>query len=175
MIRLAGLEKESIVDGEGYRYTIFTQGCSHHCQGCHNPETWDFEGGKLVDTDSLLSEATSNPLIDGVTLSGGDPFFQAKELLELCKALKEKGVSVWAYTGFKFDEFLNFKLGKEHDERITRDMLKLLKFIDVVVDGPFILSERTLELSYRGSRNQRLIDVKKSLRKNAIVEYKLTA
>lgn len=173
MIRIAGIEKESIVDGEGFRYAIFTQGCNHHCQGCHNPETWDFDNGELIDDNSIINEVLSNPLLDGVTLSGGDPFFQAKELINLCKTLKEHNISIWAYTGFVFDEFIKFKKHEPCDERINKDMIKLLKYIDVVVDGPFILNQRSLELLHKGSTNQQIIDVKKSLKKNDTVEYKL--
>ena len=109
MIRVASIEKESTLDGEGWRYVIFTQGCSHNCKGCHNPQTHSFDGGELMDDSTLLSDILSNPLLDGITLSGGDPFFQAKQLIDLCKSIVDNGLNIWAYTGFIFDEFIKFK------------------------------------------------------------------
>ena len=174
MIRIASIERESTVDGEGWRYVIFTQGCNHNCKGCHNPQSHDFDGGKEVTDQELLDDILSNPLLDGVTLSGGDPFFQADKLLNLVKACKEQELTVWAYTGFIFDEFIKFKNNLSCDKRITSDMLKLLKYIDIVVDGPFILNKKSMNCLYRGSTNQRLINVKESLKHNKIVEYKIT-
>lgn len=173
MLRIAGIEKESIVDGEGIRYVIFTQGCNHNCLGCHNPESHDFNGGTLVSDEHILNEIKENPLLDGITLSGGDPFFQAKELLNIVKTCKSNGLDIWAYTGFIFDEFLNFIDNKKCDKRIDDNMIKLLKHIDVLVDGPFILNQKTLEKGFKGSKNQRIIDVKESLKKNKVIEYNL--
>lgn len=171
MIRIASVEKESIVDGDGIRYTIFTQGCTHNCLGCHNPKTHDFNGGYEVEDDELLSDICENPLLDGVTLSGGDPLFQAKQLLNFVKSVKSKGYTIWLYTGFIFDEFLKYINNETCDSRINSDMIEVLKYSDVVVDGPFILKYRTLDALYRGSTNQRLIDAKKSFANNKIVEY----
>lgn len=173
MLRIAGIEKESIVDGEGLRYVIFTQGCSHNCHGCHNPETHDFNGGKIVNTQDLLNEILANPLLDGVTLSGGDPLFQAKQCIEIVKACKENNLTVWLYTGFEFEQFIRFLNNEKCDERINKYMISLLRKVDVVVDGPFIESKKTLDSLFRGSSNQRLIDSKKSLRSRKIVEYKI--
>jgi len=170
MIKVADIEKESIVDGVGIRYTIFTQGCSHNCEGCHNPSTHDFNGGTPMSDVKLLADIKSDPLIDGITLSGGDPFFQAAELINLVKQCKRFGLTVWAYTGFIFEEFIKFMDNEKCDKRITQDMIDLLKLIDVLVDGPFILSMKTYECLYRGSYNQRIIDVPNSIKEHRVVE-----
>lgn len=153
-IRIAGTVNDSIVDGPGYRYTIFTQGCPHHCPGCHNPETHPFEGGKTVDTQVIIDQFRENPLLDGITLSGGDPFCQPEAGLVLARAARENRLTVWAYTGYTWEALV-----KENDSA----RMALLQAIDVLVDGPFILAQRSLELKFCGSRNQRLIDVPKSL------------
>jgi anaerobic ribonucleoside-triphosphate reductase activating protein len=176
-MRIAGIEYNSTVDGEGWRTAIFFQGCSHGCKGCHNPQTWDFSGGKEINLQELVdlikTSCKENSLIDGVTLTGGDPFFQAEEIVELCKELKKENLNIWAYTGFIFDEFLNFKNNCEHNEKITQSMLDMLNYIDVVVDGPFIISKRTIEKPYVGSSNQRLIDVQKTLKASEVILYNL--
>ena len=171
-IRIAGIERNSIVDGEGLRYVVFTQGCKHKCKGCHNPETWDFDGGKEIDTEELLDEIKKDPLLDGVTLSGGDPLFQADRLIEFAKQIKEYGLNIWIYTGFIFDNFIKYRNNEITDDRINMDMIKLLEIADVVVDGPFIISKRTLNLKFRGSSNQRIIDTKKSFENNKIIEWR---
>jgi anaerobic ribonucleoside-triphosphate reductase activating protein len=173
MLRIAGIINESIVDGEGYRMAVFTQGCNHNCPGCQNPNTHDFNGGEEMEWQDIYNRYKEMPWLDGITLTGGDPFFQAKELTKLVKALKKDNVSIWAYTGFVFDEFLNFINDKSCDKRITKDMITLLKSLDVVVDGPFIENEKTLDEYYRGSKNQRLVDVKKTLKLNKVELYEL--
>lgn len=173
MIRIASIEPESTIDGEGWRYVIFTQGCNHNCKGCHNPQTHDFNSGKLVSDSELISQIQENPLLDGITLSGGDPFFQAENIINLAKQCKDLGLTVWAYTGFIFEDFLNFKNNCKTDSRINQAMLDLLQYIDVVVDGRFILEQKTLDSKYIGSKNQRIIDVKESINKNTPVLYKL--
>ena len=155
-IRIAGLVDDSIVDGPGFRLAVFTQGCPHHCPGCHNPDTHDFNGGKSETTERIIGRMLSNPLLDGVTLTGGDPFCQAEACAMIAVAAKQAGLSVWAYSGWTYEQLL--EKGKTEP-----DIMKLLSFVDVLVDGPFILSQRTLELRFRGSKNQRLIDVKRSL------------
>lgn len=172
MIRVASIYKESIVDGEGYRMAIFLQGCNHYCKGCQNSQTWDFNGGTEMEISDIIKDYNKD-IMDGITLSGGDPFFQADKLDELFEFTSKNNISLWAYTGFTFDEFLKFINNKDCDKRITKDMIKMLKHIDVVVDGPFILEQRTLDNSYYGSKNQRIIDVKKSLKSNKIIEYTL--
>lgn len=170
MIRVADIYKESIVDGEGYRMAIFLQGCNHHCKGCHNPQTWDFNGGTEMNVSDIID--MYNPdIMDGITLSGGDPFFQADKLQELFKYCEDKSISLWTYTGFIFDEFLKYINNEPCDSRINDSMIEMLKYTEVVVDGPFILEQRTVEALYRGSTNQRLVDVKKSLDENKVIEY----
>ncbi len=153
-VRLFGIEKSSIVDGPGIRFAVFMQGCPHACPGCHNPESHDFNGGYFSDTDEIISEFNKNPLLQGLTLSGGEPIMQPEASLVLARAAKEKNLDVWLYTGYVFEELLKNK----------NDAVKeLLNYLDVIVDGPFILKERSIELLYCGSKNQRLIDVKKSI------------
>lgn len=173
--RVANIVKDSIVDGEGYRYVIFFQGCNHNCYGCHNPQTHSFDGGVELDDNDIIAdlEKCNKAGLMDITLSGGDPFFQAKQILSLVKTLKEKDYNIWAYTGFIFDEFLNFINKKDCDKRITHDMINLLHYIDVVVDGPFVLSKRTVEGRFVGSTNQRLVDVHKSLIENKVVLYEI--
>lgn len=165
IIRIAGIENDSIVDGPGFRLAVFTQGCVHHCPGCHNPETHPFDGGKEVDTDRIVRLMEENPLLDGITLSGGDPFCQPAACAELAKAAKAMGLNVWAYSGWTYEELM--EMSKE-----SPDILRFLENTDVLIDGPFILAERTLELRFRGSRNQRQIDVQKSLLEGKAVELK---
>ena len=159
MLKLSGIQTDSIVDGPGIRTTFFCQGCPHHCEGCHNPETWPFEGGTEVETDVLLDMVTTNPLCRGVTFSGGEPFAQAEGYLELAKALKEKGYEVASYSGYTFEQLLSG----------TAAQRELLQNIDVLIDGPFILAEKSLEVPFRGSKNQRILDVPKSLQAGAPV------
>lgn len=158
-IRLAAsLQPDSIVDGEGIRTVIWTQGCNHHCKGCHNPETWSFDSGYLVDVDSVIKEIDSLTGQDGITLSGGDPFYQVDACTLIAKHCKDKKLNVWCYTGFLYEDLIK-----------DTKMLELLKYIDVLVDGPFVLKERSLDLYFKGSSNQRIIDVPKSLKENKIV------
>lgn len=184
-MKIAGIERSSTVDGECWRYVIFFQGCLHKCKGCHNPETWNFTGGEEMTTQQILDDLHEfdNAHFYDITLSGGDPFFQASEVKELAKELKADDRNIWAYTGFKFEKFLeNLDTAQAIDTRtftdkdkpeITADMIELLNYIDVVVDGKFMESKLTLELPYRGSTNQRLIDVKESLKKRKVILYNL--
>lgn len=159
-IQIAGTVNDSIVDGPGLRFAVFTQGCSHHCPGCHNPETHDPCGGYKEDTDVLIARMKKNPLLSGLTLTGGDPLEQSVPCLELAKAAHEMGLNVWAYTGYTWEQLL-----RENDP----DRMALLREVDVLVDGPFILEQRSLELDFCGSKNQRLIDVKQSLETGSVV------
>ncbi len=161
-LRIAGKTPESIVDGPGLRYTIYVQGCPHHCEGCHNPQTHDFSGGHDVDTDDILNEILENPLLDGVTFSGGEPFCQAKALSELGNKIKQHGLGLMAYTGYTIE----YLLSNSNDENAY---LPLLKEIDYLVDGKFVLSLKSYEAKFRGSTNQRIIDVRKSLDTNEVV------
>ena len=153
MLELSGIVSDSIVDGPGIRTTIFSQGCPHHCEGCHNPETWAFGIGTPMEEERLLQIVVENPLCRGVTFSGGEPFAQAEGFCKLAKLLKEKGYEVASYTGYTFEQLLSGNNAQR----------ELLKNIDILIDGPFLLGERTLEMSFRGSKNQRILDVPKSL------------
>ena len=153
MLNLSGIQGDSIVDGPGIRTTFFCQGCPHHCEGCHNPETWPFEGGTPMPTEALVEIVTANPLCRGVTFSGGEPFAQAEGFGELAKALKEKGYEVASYSGYTFEQLLHG----------TPAQKALLAQLDVLIDGPFVLAERSLQTPFRGSKNQRILDVPKSL------------
>lgn len=155
-IRIAGIMDDSIVDGPGLRLTVFTQGCTHDCPGCHNPESHDPAGGKDKDTAEIIEMIDDNPLLDGLTLSGGEPFLQAEACTVLACAAKERGLSVWTYSGWTFEALL---------ERAKADpaVLTLLESTDVLVDGPFILAEKSYDVEWRGSKNQRLINVPASL------------
>ena len=159
-LRIAGTVGESITDGPGFRFTIFTQGCPHHCEGCHNPQTHDFCGGEIVDTDSLFDRIKSNILLSGVTFSGGEPFEQASALIDLARKIKSIGLELAAYSGYTFDQLVS----------AGGDKLELLKLCDVLVDGRFVLAEKSLMLRFRGSKNQRLIDVQNSLKNGAVCE-----
>ena len=156
-IRLAAdLQTDSIVDGPGLRAVLWTQGCGHHCKGCQNPTTWDFEGGGLVPIEMVKEAISELEYHTGLTFSGGDPMFQVDACLEIAKYAKSLGLDIWVYTGFTFEELL--KMSK------TKPVyLDFLKEIDVLVDGKFILEQRDLSILFRGSRNQRLIDVQKTL------------
>lgn len=163
-IRIAGTVCESIVDGPGFRYAVFVQGCPHNCPGCHNPHTHSFNGGKVVDTDELFNECTENPLNKGVTFSGGEPFCQAEALYVLGKKFKEHGYGLMCYSGWTFEELTQKGESEEYVKR-------LLSILDILADGRFIAERRDITLPFRGSGNQRLIDVKASLEKNTVTEY----
>lgn len=154
MLNLAGITGDSIVDGPGIRTTVFCQGCPHHCPGCHNPETWEFGCGTDMDEATVLEIVKSNPLCHGVTFSGGEPFSQAAAFARLGRMLKAAGYEVASYSGYTFEELLAG----------TRDQRALLETLDVLIDGPFLLAERSLELNFRGSRNQRVLNVPESLK-----------
>lgn len=166
-MRISGIISESIVDGPGIRLVVFFQGCSHNCLGCHNPDTHSFSGGKEITVDEIIDKIEKAPYLDGITLSGGDPFFQVEEMLKLLKIVKEKtNVNVWVYSGYTFEEII--ELGKKKNE-----YLEVIKYIDVLVDGRFIFEKRDISLQYKGSTNQRIIDVIKSREMDMIVEYSL--
>ncbi|MBQ3291608.1 MAG: anaerobic ribonucleoside-triphosphate reductase activating protein [Mogibacterium sp.] len=162
-IRVCGIEPESIVDGPGFRYVLFVQGCPHRCPGCHNPESHDFNGGTEMTIDEIFTQIKSNPHLRGVTFSGGEPFEQVPALLELGKKIKESGMSLMSYTGYTLEE-----LKKRHDPETD----ELLGLLDILVDGRYIESLRNLTLIYRGSENQRVIDMKKTRKSGKVVLYK---
>ncbi len=154
VLNIAGFNKNSITDGPGFRFVIFAQGCVHNCKGCHNPETHAFGVGENYTAAEIIAMIRKNPMIKGVTLSGGDPFCQPKEFAVLSAELKKLGYEICAFTGYMYEALV-----KDTDD----DKYKLLQQVDILIDGPFIESEKSLDLKFKGSRNQRTIDVKKSL------------
>lgn len=165
-IRISGIINESIVDGNGIRTVVFTQGCPHHCIGCHNPQTHDFNAGYIVDTNKIFTDFKSNPLLTGITFSGGEPFMQPVPLTYLAKQVHSINKSVISYTGFTFEELITLSKNKP-------EIFELLKNVDYLIDGKFILSEKSLNLKFRGSKNQRIIDVQKSIKQNIIIQVSL--
>lgn len=162
-IKLAAyLQPDSIVDGEGIRTVIWTQGCPHHCLGCHNPDTHDMSGGALVDLEEVYDIINELEGQDGITFSGGDPFIQPKECAEIAKYAKKKGYNIWSYTGYTFEQLLTLSEKKP-------EIMDFLKEIDVLVDGKFELAKKNYKAKFRGSYNQRIIDVKKSLKENKAI------
>jgi len=165
MIKIAGVQLESVVDGYGIRNTIFTQGCPHHCKGCHNPETWPVNKGKLFDYDQqmkFINNSKQNPLIDGLTLSGGDPIMQVHDVLEFTKLYKKEipHHNIWLYTGYTYEELI---------EMNNPDVNELLSMIDVLVEGRFVLELKSLDVLFRGSTNQRLIDMNQTTPDNIVL------
>lgn len=147
-LRVAGIIEESIVDGPGLRFVLFLQGCRMHCKGCQNPQTWDFDGGTPVSAQDILARIQVDPLVHGITFSGGEPFEQAEALLPLAAELKRRGYHLMAFSGYTFEQLLR-KPG-------CRELLSLL---DLLVDGPFVEEQKSLELRFRGSRNQRILNM----------------
>jgi len=161
MLNLAGIVEDSVVDGPGLRTVVFCQGCPHRCRGCHNPDTWEYGIGTEVSGDQLYDIITRNPLSKAVTFSGGEPFTQAHELAQAAGRLKEKGYEIASYSGYTFEQLLNG----------TAEQKELLNVIDVLIDGLYVQEERSLGLNFRGSENQRVLNVRESLKhKKAIAE-----
>lgn len=161
-LRIAGTVNDSIVDGPGIRFAIFVQGCPHNCEGCHNPQTHDFSGGEESDTDTLLERIKGNPLLDGVTFSGGEPFCQAQALAHLGRQIKALGLNVITYTGYEFEEL--------YANRNTNGWGELLEVTDYLIDGEFILAQKDWGIKFRGSSNQRYIDCQASLQAGQAIE-----
>lgn len=167
LIRLASkLQKDSIVDGEGIRAVIWTQGCPHHCPSCHNEETWDYNGGFLEDVEDLKKEINTLDDEVGVTFSGGDPFEQPEACFELAKYIHSVHLNVWCYTGYTYEQLL--KKGEKDP-----NVMNFLREIDILVDGPFVLKLKSYDIKFRGSKNQRIIKVQESLNANKVVLYDL--
>lgn len=169
-LRIASIVKDSIVDGPGIRLVVFTQGCVHNCPGCHNPNTHDLAGGYNIEIEDIVSMLKDNPIYDGVTLSGGDPFEQPIECTKLIWRIKDLNpkYTIWTYTGYTYEQI-------KSAENYLWDLL--FQNSDVVVDGPFIESLKSYDLKFKGSSNQRIIDTKKTLSSDSIVlwesEYSL--
>jgi anaerobic ribonucleoside-triphosphate reductase activating protein len=164
ILRLAGIVKESVVDGPGIRMVVFVQGCPHHCPGCHNPDSHDPAGGYESSTDDVIGAFPDGKLVRGVTLSGGEPFAQAEALVLVAAEAKKRGLSVVTYTGYRLEKLL--EMGAQDPE-----IIELLHLTDIWVDGPFEQDRRDLDLAFRGSANQRLIDVPATLRQGKVVEW----
>ena len=159
-LRISGIEPESIVDGKGFRYAVFTQGCPHACPGCHNPETHPFTGGSVADVRDIFRQVCENPLLRGVTFSGGEPFCQPAPLAELGRMAHERGLDVTTFTGYLYETLL-----LKHDPAVDA----LLAQTDTLIDGPFVLARRDLSLRFRGSSNQRVIDMNATRREGKVV------
>lgn len=159
-VQIAGVVEESIVDGPGIRYAVFVQGCPHHCPGCHNPQTHSFEGGYEADTEELFAQLKQDPILKGVTLSGGEPFCQPAPLAELAKQVHSLGRDVVTYTGYTYEQLTAMEDPAVHG---------LLDETDLLVDGPFLQERKNLELRFRGSENQRLIDLRETRRTGRLV------
>ena len=161
-LAISTIQTDSIVDGEGIRSVIWFQGCGHACPECHNPETWDFDAGEVVSIEDLKRQIDELEFQSGVTFSGGDPMYQIDALIELAKYVKEKGMNVWVYTGFLYDDLV--KMAEKNNK-----YREVLDYIDVLVDGPFKIALKSFDCAFRGSSNQRLIDVKKTLENNKVI------
>ncbi len=152
-LRIAGISEDSLVDGPGLRFVIFFQGCPYACPGCHNVETWDKDGGEVITTNSLQAKWRTNFLLDGITFSGGEPLAQKEALLDLVKKAKADNLNVTLYTGNTFENIM------VENDPLT---MQILTYVDYLIDGPFVLSKRSSDVLYRGSTNQRIIDIKKT-------------
>ena len=159
-MRVVDIVDGTSVDGPGLRTTIYFAGCAHRCPGCHNPQTWDFKAGKDLTVKELIDHIVENDF--DVTFSGGDPFYQAKDIIELAGQIKLLGKTIWCYTGFTFEEISAYP-----------EMSRMLPYIDVLVDGPFIQAKHDPELIFRGSSNQRLIDVPATVAAGHIIDADL--
>ncbi len=159
-LRIAGIIRESIVDGNGLRFVVFGQGCPHHCPGCHNPQTHDFAGGKFVSIESLLREIGQNPLLRGVTFSGGEPFVQPEGFAALARGIQKLPghLDITVYSGYTYEQLLELPGAGE-----------LLDLCDYLIDGPFLREQRDISLKFRGSRNQRFIDLNQTRRAGRVV------
>ena len=152
LLRISGVISESIVDGPGFRYVVFTQGCPHGCPGCHNPQTHDFNGGTLIDPLTLLPEIDENPLLAGVTFSGGEPFVQPEALLPLALEIKARGLHLLIFSGYTYEQLQAMAASSEATAQ-------LLRLCDTLIDGPYIEEQRDLTLQFRGSANQRILQL----------------
>ena len=161
-LQIAGIVDDSIVDGDGCRLTVFVQGCARRCPGCQNPETQPMEGGHAIDTAAILQQMAENPILSGVTFSGREPPLQPAPLARLARAVHQRGLDVWSYSGFTLEELAE----RAEKDKATR---ALLSELDVLVDGPYEEAQRDLTLHFRGSRNQRVIDMKKTRKAGRIV------
>lgn len=166
VINVAGIVRESIVDGPGFRFVIFCQGCPHGCKACHNPDTHAFKDNKLMKVDELFESIMKPRMGKGVTFSGGEPFCQAASFAKLGEKLKAAGIDILIFTGYEYEELI--KLSEKN-----ASIMKLIKMADYIIDGRYEEELRDLSLKFRGSSNQRIIDVKKTLEANKVIEAEL--
>ena len=172
IMNYGAIKEYDIANGQGVRITLFVSGCTNHCFNCFQPETWDFNFGQpyTKETEEKILKFLDNKLVAGLTLLGGDPFefSNQEELVNLCRLVKEKypEKNIWAYTGFILDQDL-LEGGKRHGPYTD----ELLSYIDVLVDGPFVDEKKNMMLKFRGSENQRIIDVQKSLQQQEVILY----
>ena len=159
-LKVAGIVNDSITDGPGLRYTLFLQGCPHHCEGCHNPQTWNQNGGTIMDTKTILKQIKNNPLLQGVTFSGGEPLIQAENLIFLANEIKKLNLDLAIYTGYTIEELLKFN---------NKYQIELLNIADTLIDGRFDKNKKDYHLKFCGSSNQRIIDLKESFKQNKLV------
>lgn len=159
-IRVAGIVSDSITDGPGLRLTLFVQGCERNCQGCHNQSALALDGGNLYTAQEIMDKIKKNPILSGVTFSGGEPMLQAEALLPLAQMIRDAGLDLAIYTGYTFEELL-----MQDDAAV----LKLLSLANILIDGPFILEKRSLNLNFRGSSNQRILNLEESLKQGMAV------
>lgn len=163
-LRLAGFIPESVVDGPGIRFVLFAQGCEHHCPGCHNPQTHDRDGGELVDSAEIFDRIKKTKLLRGVTFSGGEPFLQAAPLAQLGRQIRALGLGIVTYSGYRFEELLALSAR----DKAIKDLLSVT---EILVDGKYLAAQRDISLPFRGSKNQRLIDVPQSIKTGQAVEW----
>lgn len=157
-LRIASVVDDSVVDGPGFRYTIFTQGCPHNCEGCHNPQTHDYKGGSEVSYDEIFDDLKKFKYIKAVTFSGGEPLEQPEALAEFVTNLKKLGYHILIYTGYTYEQIQNMP-----------KKFAAIEQADLLVDGKFVLAQRSLHLNYRGSSNQRIVDIQQSIKQNKVV------
>ncbi len=161
-LRIAGIVRESIVDGPGIRFTVFCQGCPHHCRDCHNPETHDFADGYDCSIQRLMEEIDKDPLLAGVTFSGGEPFCQPEPFAAMAKEVKSRNLSLTVFTGYTYEKLL--EMGKENPY-----IEQLMELTDLLIDGPFVKEKRDLTLQFRGSANQRIIDMNETRKAGKLI------
>lgn len=160
-IRIIDVIEDTTVDGPGFRTSIYCAGCTHHCPGCHNPQSWAQDSGTEVSVEAIMKVIEADPFAPGVTFTGGDPMQQPEAFTELAKAIhKRTRKNIWCYTGYTYEKLLHMPAQR-----------RLLDHVDVLVDGPYIAAQQDTSLLFRGSANQRLIDVPQSLATGRVVEW----
>lgn len=158
-LRVLDIVEGTSVDGPGLRTAVYFAGCSHCCEGCHNPQSWDFSGGRIMSVDEILAVIEENGF--NVTFTGGDPMYRSRALVPLAKELVDRGYTIWCYTGFRYEDMMASESAESYRA--------LLQYVEVLVDGPFVNSLRDIGLRFRGSSNQRMIDIRRSSPENIVL------